>query len=113
MAGYSFREQAGMIFTYGRSSGRRRVAKRVYQEAFPDRKQPNHQSLAAAQRRLSHTPTVTLAVADRERSRVARTTELVGRVLEHDVEDPGISTRHFPVARTSVWWALHEQLLCN
>jgi hypothetical protein len=48
MAAYSFREQEDMIFTYGRANGRRRVGKQVYRDAFPDQKQPNHPTLAAA-----------------------------------------------------------------
>jgi hypothetical protein len=48
MAGYLFREQEDMLIAYGRANRRRRVAKQVYRKAFPDEKQPDHPTLAAA-----------------------------------------------------------------
>ena len=45
MAGYWFREHTDVNFTFGRANGRRRVAKQVYRESSPHRKQSNHQTL--------------------------------------------------------------------
>jgi hypothetical protein len=47
VAGYSFHEQAYIIFTYARANGNGRDALRVYQETLPDRNEPNHQTFAA------------------------------------------------------------------
>ena len=73
---------------------------------FPDRKKPNQQAFAAVYPRLAQNATVTSAVADLRRSRVARTPELEERILEYDTEDPVISTRQlvatFPVGRKNV-----------
>jgi hypothetical protein len=67
MAGYSFREQADMTFTYGG------YAARLYQETFPGQKQQNQQIFAAVYRRLAETGTLAAVSADLCGSVVART----------------------------------------
>ena len=67
MAGFSFREQAAMNFTYGHD------AALLCQETFPGRKQPNHQTFAEVYRRLAQTTTLAPVTAERGRPRVAHT----------------------------------------
>lgn len=116
MAGrYSFREQADIIFMYGRANGNGREAVRLYQMAFPERRQPNHQTFVAVYRRVAETGTVAPQTGDRGRPRVVRTPNLEEDILHCVEDDPGISTRQLAVAagtsHSTAWRVLHEQLL--
>ncbi|PSN37062.1 hypothetical protein C0J52_26661 [Blattella germanica] len=82
---YSFREQADIIFMYGRANGNGREAVRLYQLAFPDRRQPNHQTFVAVYRRVAETGTVAPQTGDR---RVVRTPDLEEDILHCVEEDP-------------------------
>ncbi|KAJ4438741.1 hypothetical protein ANN_14692 [Periplaneta americana] len=98
MAGrYSFREQADIIFMCGRANGNGREGVRLYQMAFPDRRQPNHQTFVAVYRCVAETGTVAPQTGDRGRPRVVRTPNLED-ILHCVEDDPGISTRQLAVA---------------
>lgn len=115
MAGYSFREQADMIFMYGRANGKGREAARLYQMEFPERRQPSHPTFAAVYRRLAETGTIAPQTIDRGRPRVVRTPEREEQMLRCVEDDPGISTRQLALAsgtsHVTAWRVLHEQLL--
>ncbi|KAJ4447453.1 hypothetical protein ANN_09460 [Periplaneta americana] len=87
---YSFHEQADIIFMYGRANGNGREAVRLYQMAFPDRRQPNHQTFVAVYRRVAETGTVAPQTGDRGRPRVVRMPNLEEDIL-HCVEDDPVS----------------------
>ncbi|KAJ4431746.1 hypothetical protein ANN_20350 [Periplaneta americana] len=112
---YSFREQADIIFMYGRANGNGREAVRLYQMAFPDQRQPNHQTFVALYHRVAETGTVAPQTGDRGRPRVVRTPNLEEDILHCVEDDPGISTRQLAVAtgtsHSTAWRVLHEQLL--
>ena len=91
MAGYSFGEQVGMTFAYGRAGG-------SGHDAFPDRKQPKLQIFAAVYRRLAETETSVPVSANRERAIVPRTAGQEEHMLELVAGDPGISMRQLAVA---------------
>ena len=115
VAEYSFREQADMIFMYGRANGNGCEAARRYEMGFPDRRQQSHPTFVAVYRRVAETGTVAPQTSDRGRSRVFRTLDQVEHILQCVDDDPGMSTRQLAVAygtsHSTAWRVLHEQLL--
>lgn len=53
MAGYSYHEQADMIFTYGCANGNEHKAARLYQIAFSDQGQMNDPTFTAVDRQIA------------------------------------------------------------
>ncbi|KAJ4437454.1 hypothetical protein ANN_17598 [Periplaneta americana] len=114
---YSFREQADIIFMYGRANGNGREAVQLYQMAFPDRRQPNHQTFVAVYRRVAETGTVAPQTGDRGRPRIVRTPNLEEDILHCAEDDPGISTRQLAVAtgtsHSTAWSSSCIRIICN
>lgn len=112
---YSYREQADMIFIYGRANGNGREAARLYLEVFPYRQQPQHSTFASIFQRLSETGSLISSFEGRGRQKEVRTVALEENILQHIDEDPNLSTREvgamLRVGNSTVWRVLHEQLL--
>jgi hypothetical protein len=51
-AAYTNNELTDMVLFYGRASGNAHEAQRLYQEAFPERRLPDHRTLSASVQRL-------------------------------------------------------------
>lgn len=115
MSNYSFLEMADMHFMYGKANGSAREARRIYEEAFPDRRIPCEKTFIHLHQRLRENGSF---VADRSncgRNRTTRTPEAEERVLEEVAANPGSSTRRIAlqenVPKSIVCEILHEQLL--
>lgn len=104
-----------MIFIYGRANGSCHEAKRLYQERFPDRQQPDRKTFAAVFRRLAETGSLLPNVDGKGKQREIRTPELEENVLQRVGEEPNVSTRQLGktlrVGHATVWRILKEQLL--
>ena len=57
MVEYPFAEYTDMIFLYGEAQGNGRVARRLYQDHFPQRRTPSHTLFAVIPQRLMLTTT--------------------------------------------------------
>ncbi|KAJ8891953.1 hypothetical protein PR048_004518 [Dryococelus australis] len=95
-----------MIFMYGRVNCIGRLAKEMYEEAFPDKAQPNHQTFSALFRRFAEMGTLKVNTVDRGRPRIRRTPHLEEHILENFYHDPSGNNRHavgtLPVSHTTV-----------
>jgi hypothetical protein len=113
--GFSFNELTDMLLMYGRANCNGRRAARLYQERFPDRRHPNHKTLAAVDRQLRETGTFKPVSVGWGRQRAVRTSDMEERVLDHVDRDAGVSTRQvgeeLNVSHMAIWRVLHEQLL--
>ncbi|KAJ4432810.1 hypothetical protein ANN_21449 [Periplaneta americana] len=69
-----------------------RTADKGWQMAFPDRRQPNHQTFVAVYRRVAETGTVAPQTGDRGRPRVVRTPNLEEDILHCAEDDPDEAT---------------------
>lgn len=55
MATFTSEEYADMLLAYGRANTNSRDARRIYQETYPNRRVPSHQTFASTYRRLRTT----------------------------------------------------------
>ncbi|XP_050299347.1 uncharacterized protein LOC126738183 [Anthonomus grandis grandis] len=55
MAAYTTEEYADIVFAYGRANGNTREAQRIYEEQYPNRRVPHHDTFANTFRRLRET----------------------------------------------------------
>lgn len=112
---YTNAEMTDMILVYGYCQGNGRKSVRVYQERYPNRRVPNHQTFAAVERRLRETGTFAPVMVHCGRNRNIRTVEVEEEILERVEEDPTLSTRQIAmeiaVSKDTVNRVLREQLL--
>lgn len=108
MAAFTNQEYADMLMAYGKADGNGREAKRIYEERFPTRRQPNRHTFETTFRRLRETGNLNRREPGVTRQRNVADDE---RVLEAFNEDPTASIR--TVAATlnlsawKVWSVLH------
>ena len=93
MVRYSYREQVEMIFAYGQAQGNGRAAARIYQDKYPHRQQPNHNTFGAIFRRLCETGSFDGTGERGGRVHYVRTPDLKERVLQDIENNPSVSTR--------------------
>lgn len=112
---YTFEEQADIHLFYGRAWGNAAEAKRLYEEAFPNRRVPCERFFVSVDRSLRERGKF---YSDKENSgpdRYVRTPETEEAILNAVNANPQISTRRLAlqegVSASSVWRVLHEQLL--
>lgn len=112
---YSNNELTDMHFTYGQANGNAREAKRLYQEKYPNRRQPDRKLFSRLHARLCETGKFEANLNDNGRPKAVSTPELEERVLNKFAENPHLSCRKVSmqenVSRTTVWNILHSQLL--
>lgn len=85
---FSNHEYADMVFYYGRANGNSREARRLYEEAFPQRRIPNRLIFQNTFARLQETGSVLRQSAGRNMHGIAE-----DEVLEAVSEDPSTSVR--------------------
>ncbi|KAL1458906.1 hypothetical protein WDU94_010931 [Cyamophila willieti] len=95
--------------------GRSTVARRLYQEKFPNRHVPNQRTFVDVHRRLRERGTFrTSHLGNSGTARTARTVDIEEQILEAVDDDPTISTRQLSkdlnVSHSTVWRTLHENL---
>jgi hypothetical protein len=111
---YGNEEYADMHFMYGKANGNALEAARLYQEAFPHRRQPDSRTLTRVHQRLrEHGSFAHGGRAGRPKSLTPDVEEMV---LQRVAQSPGTSTRMIAaqervLSRSSVWRILHRQLL--
>ena len=112
--GYTNEEYADMHFMYGKANGSALEAARLYEEAFPRRRQPDRRMFIRLHQRLTETGSFAHHVREgRPRSITPYVEE---RVLRSVHERPSTSTRRIAtqervLSHSSVWRILHRQLL--
>jgi hypothetical protein len=113
---YGNEEYADMHFMYGKANGNALEAARLYQEAFPHRRQPDSRTFTRVHQRLRELGS--FALGGREGRPKSVTTDVEERVLQRVAQSPGTSTRRIAaqervLSRSSVWRILHRQPLSN
>ena len=78
---------------YGMANCNFRRAARMYQERYPNRYVPAHQTFAAIHRRLGETGTISVARPDAGRPRAVRDPDMEKDILDHFYNSPTTSTR--------------------
>lgn len=102
MAGFTSEEYTDMLVVYGMADCNGREARRIYQERYPNRRVPNHQTFGSTYRRLRETGNLNFREPAVNRFQPNLAAE--ERILAEFEEDPTRSVR--TVARTlglSVW----------
>ena len=111
---YSYEELADMHLVYGAALCNGRDAARLYEERYPERRQPHHTTFASIHRRLRETGTLRHP-GGTGRPRTARTVEFEEEVLHCVEENQSTSVRaiahHMGSSRMAVHRVLQEQLL--
>jgi hypothetical protein len=112
---YSFEEYTDMHLMYGRAGGNRALARRLYQETFPNRHLPNEKTFQRVDERLREIRKFEQLSVNRGRRRVSRTVNKEEQILQHIADNPGSSTRRtaavVATSHVTVWRVLREQLL--
>lgn len=113
---FTTEEFTDIHFCYGLADGRSTVARRLYQEKFPNRHVPNQRTFVDVHRRLRERGTFrTSHLGNSGTARTARTVDIEEQILEAVDDDPTISTRQLSkdlnVSHSTVWRTLHENLL--
>lgn len=110
MPGFTNEEYADMLLVYGMANCIGREARRIYQERYPDRRVPNHQTFGSTYRRLRQTGNLNFREPSVNRFEPNVTDD--ERILAQFMEDPTRSIR--TVARAlglsfwKVWSVLRE-----
>lgn len=113
---YTNSEMADMHLMYGLANCNSMEARRLYQNRFPDRVLPNHQTFQAIHQRLSETGSFKPQKSGKSgRNRSVRTPDFDEAVLNEIENHPEKSTRElalqFNVSNVTIWHVLHEQQL--
>ncbi|KAJ3662341.1 hypothetical protein Zmor_006695 [Zophobas morio] len=110
---FSNSEMTDMVLMYGQALRNSLEARRLYQEAFPERRLPNHKTFANVVQRLRENGKFQPRFSDRGRERTERTLDAEEEILNVVENDPGISIRRLSyrvgVSPFVVWRTLHEQ----
>ncbi|KMQ96272.1 hypothetical protein RF55_3456 [Lasius niger] len=91
---YSFEELADIHLVYGRADGNGRLATRMYQETFPGRRTPNHQTFAAVDRRLRETGQFRPVTANYGARKTVRAPDVEERILDRVNDNPSTRNRY-------------------
>ncbi|KAJ3661754.1 hypothetical protein Zmor_006139 [Zophobas morio] len=104
---------ADMHLMYGRAFGNSHEAQRLYGEAFPQRRLPDHRTFTAIDQRLRENGTFTPKTADWGLERTERVLDAETEILDIVEEEPGISARRLSyrvgISMFVVWRTLHNQ----
>lgn len=116
MVNYTFEELADIHFMYGKSNGNSYEARRLYEDAFPDRQLPCANTFLSVHRRLRETGKLTGNFVDCGAPRTAQTVENEENVLIAVEQNPRNSTRRLAnelgnTNHVNVWRIIHEQQL--
>lgn len=115
MGDFSLVELADIHFFYGRANGNSLEARRLYEEAFPNRRIPYHSTFANVDRRLRETGRLTGNYSNCGRQYNARTPQAEEDVLNAVAFNPRASTRRIALAETlsqsTTWRILNDELL--
>lgn len=95
---YSFGELADIHLMYGHADGNRQLATRMYQEIFPCRQTPNHQTFVAVDRQLQETEQFRPVTANYGAPRTVRAPDVEKRILDRVNDNPSTSTRKIAAA---------------
>lgn len=108
-------ELAQMHYIYGLADGNAALARRLYQERFPDRDIPTERTFARLHARLCETGSLTAHAERSGRPTTVMTPQLEEAILQEIDVNPSTSTRklaqQFTVNQKSVWKVLHKNLL--
>lgn len=111
---YSNQELAEIHFMYGKADGNAALARRLYQERYPQRQCPDRKTFVRLHSRLCEYGTFTAPGLGRGRPR-STTPEVQEEILEAVDRTPSISTRRLAlqvnVPHTTVWRLLKEYQL--
>lgn len=114
MAFFSTREYHDMLLIYGESQGNSRGAVRLYNERYPNRRQPNCRTFVSVSQRLLENGSV-IPKKTSGRNRTDRVLAVEDDILDIVAQNPTVSVRSIArqvnVGRTSVHRTLKEQLL--
>jgi hypothetical protein len=103
-----------MHFTYGLAVRNAVVARRLYQESYPERRRPDRKTFTSIHRRLCEHGNFAPRSANRGRPR-STTPEVEKDIVDVVNVTPGISTRRLSmqvgVSHSTVWRVLREQQL--
>ena len=88
MARYTNAEMADMHLMYGRAFGNSHEAQRLYGEAFPQRRLPDHRTFTAIDQRLRENGTFTPKTADWGLGRTERILHAETEILDIVEEEP-------------------------
>ncbi|EZA62141.1 hypothetical protein X777_03748 [Ooceraea biroi] len=111
---FSFEELADMHLIYGEARCNGREAARLYEERYPNRRQPHHSTFASIHRRLRESGNLKRSGgAGRPRTirMIAFEEEVLNRVEEEHSTSVRATSHNMGASTTIVWRAMHEQLL--
>jgi hypothetical protein len=115
MAAFSWDKMIDILLSYGAADGNGKIAQRLYQERFPDRRIPHHSTFASINRRLRETGSWNINRHDCGRVRTVRTPRFEKALLNLVADTPSTSTRRDGHAmrafHTAVWQVVHQQHL--
>ncbi|KAI5711842.1 hypothetical protein M8J75_003493 [Diaphorina citri] len=112
---FSFEELTDIHFCYGLADGNANLARRLYQDKYPNRHLPNNRTFTSVHTRLRERGTFkTNHGGNSGRERTTREVHVEEDILEAVDNDPTISTREISVnlgiSQSAVWRTLHENL---
>ncbi|KAJ8980142.1 hypothetical protein NQ317_014636 [Molorchus minor] len=119
MASFSSQELADIVLMYGECRHNIQATRRLYQDRFPQRRQPSRQTVLSTVQRLRDTGSVIPSFEGRGRERPQRILQAEDAILELMDEDPTLSTndiaRQVEVSQSTVHQILQQNLLhpCN
>jgi hypothetical protein len=115
VAAYTWIEETDIFLACGAAEGNGRMAQRLYQERFPNRRLPHHRTFASINRRLRETGSLNVNRLDCGWGRTVRTPKFGEAVLNMVADTPSSSTRRdrhaMNAPHTTVWQVVHQQQL--
>jgi hypothetical protein len=93
MAAYTWDEMTDILLACGAADGNGRMAQRLYQERFPNRRLPHHSTFASTNRRLRETGSLNVNRHDFGWVRTVRTLRFEEAVLNVVADTPSTNTR--------------------
>lgn len=109
---YTWEELADMHLAFGAAGGNSALARRMYQERYPNRRLPNRRTFVNVDQRLRETGSLQSRMYDTGRNRSVRTPQFEEEVLERFEDNPSTSTRivahELRVNSRLVWNVVHD-----
>lgn len=115
MVEYTYDEFSDMHLTYGEEKGKRREARRLYEQRFRTRRIPSYSTFASVDQRLRETSSFAISNSNARRSRNLRTSEIEDRDLARI--SGGLSTcmrevaYEMGISEKVAWRILHEECM--
>jgi hypothetical protein len=111
MAAYTWIEMTDVLLAYRAADGNGRMAQRLYQERFPNRRISHHSTSASINQMLRETSSLNVNRYDCGRGRTVRTPKFEEAILNMVADTPSTSTRRvghvMHASHTAVWQVVY------